>query len=179
MKTILFLFIGTSLTILSIFSFSRPNTNEHGGRCTGSASCSACSNCSRCGHCSSGGTCGVCRGSSSGRSFYSSGSTSKKKKKISYSKPSSNSVSRGFSSVTPKKKPIYYYNSNTSVINDNLLYTIYKSVNIRSGAGTNFSILETVPLNTKLIFLDTENDWYKVKIYDSGNEGYVYKKSVK
>ncbi len=181
MRNILLLVSGILLMTLSLFSFSKSDNNGHNGRCTGSAYCSACSNCSRCGHCGAGGTCGVCSGSSSGRSSSSSGYSSHKKKKRSYSESdfSNSNSSLGFYSSTRKKTPIYHYETNASLIEENFLYVIYKTVNIRIGAGKDFPIVETVKKNSKLIFLYEKADWYKVRVYDSGNEGYVYKESVK
>ncbi|MDP3487554.1 MAG: SH3 domain-containing protein [Bacillota bacterium] len=39
-------------------------------------------------------------------------------------------------------------------------------VNIRSGAGTNFSIIATLPMNTRLELLERGKDWHKVKYQD-------------
>ena len=179
-KLISFVIITFSLFLLH--SCFKANDNiGHDGRCTGSAYCTACTNCSRCGHCGSGGTCGVCSGTSSGRSSSNSGNSSRKKRKSSHSESytSSGNSSLGFYSSTRKKTPIYHYETNASLAEDNFLYTVYKSVNIRIGAGKNYPIVETVKKNTKLIFLYEKNDWYKVKVVDSKKEGYVYKESVK
>jgi len=181
MKKILLLFFGVILITFTSFYFSKNESNGHGGRCTGSANCTACSNCSRCGHCGAGGTCGVCSGSSWGKSISSSGHSSHKKKKRSYSRAynNSNNSSVGFYSSSRKRTPIYHYETNVSLTDENFLYTVYKSVNIRTGAGKNYPIIETVARNTKLIFLYEKSDWYKVKVVESNREGYVYKESVK
>lgn len=181
MKKFLLLFFGIILVTFTSFYFSKNENNGHKGRCTGSAYCTACSNCSRCGHCGAGGTCGVCSGSSSGRSYSGSGYSSSKKKKSyrSGSYKSSNNASANFYSSSRKKTPIYRYEANISLADENFLYTIYKSVNIRSGAGKNYPIVETVTKNTKLIFLYKKSDWYKVRVVDSEKQGYVYRKSVK
>ncbi|MBS3949053.1 MAG: SH3 domain-containing protein [Peptococcaceae bacterium] len=46
-----------------------------------------------------------------------------------------------------------------------------KMVNIRTGAGTNFSIIVTLPMNTRLEVLEKGKVWHKVKYQDS--VGYV------
>lgn len=50
-------------------------------------------------------------------------------------------------------------------------------VNLRSGAGTNHSVLECMPINTKFTFVDAKvysSNWYKIKLSD-GTVGYIYK----
>ncbi len=182
MKTIIISIFANGLLIFSLFSFSKPENGGHNGKCTGSSYCSACSNCSRCGHCGSGGTCGVCSGgSSSERISNNSGQSSHKKKKRSYSDSdiSNNNSSLGLYSSSKKKTPVYHYEGNQALKEENLLYTISKTTNLRSGAGKDFPIVETLKLNSKLILLYEKGEWYKVRVYDSGNEGYVYIKNVK
>lgn len=177
MKTIFTLLIGTSIFLIGL-SFIGKDLGDHNARCTGSANCNACSNCSRCGHCSAGGTCGVCRGSSSGRSFYSSKpkKTPAKKKNTSSSHNSSNNSGYGLysgSSSKNQKKPIYYYDSNSNLIDDNFLYAKNKLVNIRKGPGKNYPIIETAKQNEKLIFISEEGNWLKIVIQATETEGYV------
>lgn len=174
-------FVVITLSLFLLHSCFKANDNvRHDGRCTGSAYCSACTNCSRCGHCGSGGTCGVCSGSSSERS-YSSGNSSRKKNKHSSSGTYKSKHNSSLELYLParKKTPIYHYETNASLAEDNFLYTVYKSVNIRTGPGKNYPIVETVTKNTKLIFLYEKANWYKVKVVDSKKEGYVYKEGVK
>lgn len=50
-------------------------------------------------------------------------------------------------------------------------------VNLRSGSGTNYSVLKCMPINTKFTFVDAKvynSNWYKIKLSD-GTVGYIYK----
>jgi len=168
------------LLALSFFSFSKPDKNGHNGRCTGSAYCTACSNCSRCGHCGSGGTCGVCSGSSSGRSSSTYNYYSSKKRKSTSSKSKTSNFSTPTTFYSAKKKTaVYQYKSGDFLYDENLLYVVYQTVNIRKGAGKEFPVLKKVKKNTKLILLSEKGDWYKIRVYDSNVEGFVYKVSVR
>lgn len=56
-------------------------------------------------------------------------------------------------------------------------YVNATDVNLRSGAGTGYSILTTMSYNTKFTFVDGKlynSDWYKIKLTD-GTTGYIYK----
>ncbi len=128
------------------------------GRCTGSAYCSACSNCSRCKHCSAGGTCGVC---------YSYSAPVKKKS------PSTNSSASRRSSS--KKSS---FKSSSEFDNTSFLIVKSKTLNVRTGPGTNYEVIEKLIKGDFLIYLSFEKDWIKVKVVDSGKEGYVYYKYV-
>ena len=49
-------------------------------------------------------------------------------------------------------------------------------VNLRQGAGTGYSIVKTMSINTKFTFQDGKlynSNWYKIKLSD-GTEGYIY-----
>lgn len=49
-------------------------------------------------------------------------------------------------------------------------------VNLRSGAGTNYSVIKTMDINTKFTFVDGKlynSSWYKIKLSD-GTVGYIY-----
>ena len=55
-------------------------------------------------------------------------------------------------------------------------------VNLRSGAGTNYSVVECMRLNTKVTFVSTKlynNDWYNIKLTSNSKTGYVKKDYVK
>ncbi len=118
--------------------------------CTGSAYCSACTNCSGCKHCAKqGGSCGVC---SSG---------SKKKTRSKSSTRSTHSI--------PK---IHSYSFKSTVYTTTLL-------NLRSGPGTHYKIIEKLPKNEPLKYLETKDSWVKVKNIESGSIGYVYYKYLK
>lgn len=128
------------------------------GRCTGSAYCTACKNCSRCAHCSNGGTCGVCSGTSN--NFYSS---EKKKSKKATSTNYSNK------SYTTKK---YYYTDEVIIIYNDF-------VNLREKPSTSSKILEKLSFGDKVIFIEENGDWIKVKTDESENIGYLYSKILK
>ena len=54
------------------------------------------------------------------------------------------------------------------------------TLNIRSGAGTNYSILTTIPNGTKVTILETLDGWYKVtfKIDETETTGYASKQYI-
>ncbi|MDP9958871.1 SH3 domain-containing protein [Chryseobacterium lathyri] len=168
MKTfisLLILCIGT-FTAVS-FSLSDSESTHHGGRCTGSASCSACSNCTGCAHCSSGGSCGVCSGGSYGKK-----SSSKKKK----SKASSDlHYTRKSRSYNAPKIRIDEININTN----NRYFAGVAVTKIYEKPFLNSKVMETVPKNTELKQLSKQGSWYKVQVKKSGKVGYVYYKDVK
>ncbi|UWX59981.1 SH3 domain-containing protein [Chryseobacterium oranimense] len=169
MKTfisILILCIGT-FTALS-FNLSDSESLHHGGRCTGSASCSACSNCTGCAHCSSGGSCGVCSGSSYGKK-----SSSKKKKSKAYY-PDSHYTKKNKSYSSPKIR-IDEININTN----NRYFAGVAVTKIYAKPFLNSKVIETVPKNTELKQLSKHDSWYKVQVKKSGKVGYVYYKDVK
>lgn len=54
-------------------------------------------------------------------------------------------------------------------------------VNLRSGAGTSYSVVECMRLNTKFTFVSTNlynNDWYNIKLTSNSKTGYVRKDFV-
>lgn len=54
-------------------------------------------------------------------------------------------------------------------------------VNLRSGAGINYSVVECMRLNTKFTFVSTKlynNDWYNIKLTSNSKTGYVKKDYV-
>lgn len=54
-------------------------------------------------------------------------------------------------------------------------------VNLRSGAGTSYSVVECMRLNTKFTFVSTKlynNDWYNIKLTSNSKTGYVKKDFV-
>ncbi|MEE0869172.1 MAG: SH3 domain-containing protein, partial [Ruminococcus sp.] len=56
-------------------------------------------------------------------------------------------------------------------------YVNASEVNLRSGAGTNYSVLTCMSQNTKFTFVDGRvynSDWYKIKL-SNGTTGYIYK----
>lgn len=163
--SILILCIGTFLAVS--FSLSNSERPHHGGRCTGSASCSACSNCTGCAHCSSGGSCGVCRGGSYGKK-----SSSKKKK--SKASLDSHHTKKSKSYGSPKIR-IDEININTN----NRYFAGVAVTKIYAKPFLNSKVIETVPKNTELKQLSKQNSWYKVQVIKSGKVGYIYYKDVK
>lgn len=167
MKTfisILILCIGT-FTAVS-FSLSDSESPHHGGRCTGSASCSACSNCTGCAHYSSGGSCGVCGGGS--------GKKSSSKKKKSKAFPDSHYTKKSKSYHSPKIQ-IDEININTN----NRYFAGVAVTKIYEKPFLNAKVIKTVPKNTELKQLSKQDSWYKVQVKKSGKVGYVYYKDVK
>jgi DNA-binding protein H-NS len=59
------------------------------------------------------------------------------------------------SEAQPKQKVAYVKQSNSA-----------NTVNTRSGAGTSYSIVAKVSKGSKMIILDEQNDWYRVKLED-------------
>lgn len=60
--------------------------------------------------------------------------------------------------------------SDTGYVNDSY-------VNLRSGAGTSYSVVTVMDKNTKFTFVSTSlynSNWYKIKL-NNGKEGYIYK----
>lgn len=55
----------------------------------------------------------------------------------------------------PKQKVAYVKEGNT-----------YNSVNTRSGAGTSYPVVAKVNKDSKMLILDEQNDWYRVKLED-------------
>lgn len=129
---------------------------ESGGRCTGSAYCRACTNCSRCGHCNSGGSCGVC-GDGSNQTY----SSPKKTKK---------SFSNYYTSTREISKE--YYENET-------IYISNEVINLRSGPGLNYEIIEQIYSGDPVTFIEKEGEWIKVKVSDTGSIGYLYAKLLK
>lgn len=137
----------------------------HDGRCTGSANCSACTTCSRCGHCGAGGTCGACTVSSSTKS-----KPKKHKKSESY-------ASSGKKSKKPPKIVIDEVNINIGS-NSRYIASIPKII-IYERQSKESNIIERVTKNEKLIWLEKQPHWYKVKVQKSGKIGYVYHNDTK
>ncbi|MDE5432543.1 SH3 domain-containing protein [Elizabethkingia meningoseptica] len=174
-KMLFSLFTGLGLLIAS-YSPALSSTDHHNRGCTGSANCSACSNCSGCAHCTSGGTCGVCSGGSSGKRTYSSGGYSGKKTS---GKRSGSKLYSSKSAIKGNKSPVYYYDSKAALTESNYLYTINRKVEVRKAPGDHYKVIEVLQPNSRLIFLDKEEKWYKIRVYKSGAEGFVHSKNIK
>lgn len=135
---------------------------EEAARCTGSASCRACTNCSRCAHCSNGGSCGVCaRGTNPIRS---TSSTNRNE-----SARITNSTLRNFTLRNESESNDFL---KAFVITTNLL-------NLRYGPGSNYSVKSKLTPNQKIFYLAKTGDWVKVRVNDSGLEGFVHSHYIK
>lgn len=53
-----------------------------------------------------------------------------------------------------------------------------RSLNVRKGSGTKYSIITSIKKGSKVIILDAKNDWYKVQL-SNGKTGWVSKKYIK
>lgn len=165
------------ITVFFTFNFSFSQTNMvlasysdgEVGRCTGSSYCTACTNCSRCGHCGSGGSCGVC-----------SKSYRATPKKASTYKPSSSRVNKSSNSYTSKLKTVIYNLPNdisSKYYLKNLIVNI-EVLNLRSGPGTSYSVIETLQREQRLTFLAMTENWVKVKVNLTKTIGFVYYKHI-
>ena len=122
------------------------------GKCTGSAYCTTCKNCSACKHCSKeGGSCGVCE-------------AKPKAKTEKSSQPSG-----------------YNYKSSASDSADEviILSVIPAELNLYSGPGTNYKVIEKLKKGNSVVVIAYSGDWVKVKAVNSRNTGYVLLKDVK
>jgi len=46
-------------------------------------------------------------------------------------------------------------------------------VNVRQGAGTNFAVITTVTLNTRVVVLERGRDWHRIRLTD-GRTGFIH-----
>lgn len=176
MKTLVSLLLGSGLLLASYLTIFSPNAlKADAARCTGSASCSACTNCSRCGHCGAGGSCGVCRGSSSGRKAYSSGTnTSARKRSSAAVYTSSRSTALRSSAPTSRTKTI-----DRPFTIGTALYPVNEIINVRKGPGTQYPVIEKVTPRSELILLEVLESWYKVEVAETGTVGFVFANGVR
>lgn len=150
-----------------------------GGRCTGSSYCTACANCSGCKHCAqNGGSCGVCSGGNSRSTFTSS--SSHRSKSVKKKKKSAN-YSNSYSSP-----PYGFYDNSTTtsqtgeeVLYDSVLTVKTSILNVRSGSGTNYSVIVKLEKGDYVRCIETtKEDWVKVEVVPAGTVGYAYKKNL-
>lgn len=67
-------------------------------------------------------------------------------------------------------------NSNSNTSSADTGYVNASDVNLRSGAGTNYSVVATMSKNTKFTFISTKlynSNWYNIKL-NNGKSGYIY-----
>lgn len=137
---------------------------EKEARCTGSSNCRACKNCKYCKHCNSGGSCGVCSGGrSSYRSTTRSARSTPKVRKV-YS-------TTGSSIYSLPDDPYSQYYLKTLIVTNTYL-------NMRSGPGTNYRIIQKLKKDQLLTFLAMIGSWVKVRIKGSKTVGYVHMKYI-
>lgn len=155
-----------SLILLNSFIIYKTDfLDESCGRCSGTAYCSACSNCSGCKHCSqNGGSCGVCSsGTSAPNKTYSSKRTTSKKVKT--KTPKLQVIS------TDPIEPKLYFEEDT------IIYITAEKLNVRSGAGLQYSILTELSNGDIITVLEnSSSEWIKIKVAKNNIEGYVYGK---
>ncbi len=155
--------------------------------CTGSASCRACKTCNYCKYCNSGGSCGVCSGGSTrtsakssiyrGSETYSSPTTSPGNANTSYLLRSKEITTSSLNNYN--REDIYY-------VSDDLYSPFYlktlmvntETLNLRSGPGTEYAVLEKLTKYQELIFLAMTGEWVKVKTRASNRNGFVHYKFV-
>lgn len=154
-------------SVFTLISFGQESTiiasccNSNEAKCTGSSSCRACTNCSRCGYCSGGGFCGVC-----------ARPTSKKTATNSYYKSYSENKSN---------KPTQKFSLSDEVNSANYLKSLVlttRTLNLRNGPTTSYSVLEKIHQDQKLIYLALTGEWIKVKVKSTGTIGFVNYKYV-
>lgn len=155
-----------SLILLNSFIIYKTDfLDESCGRCSGTEYCSACSNCSGCKHCSqNGGSCGVCsNGTLAPNKTYSSKRTASKKVKT--KTPKLQVIS------TDPIEPKLYFEEDT------IIYITAEKLNVRSGAGLQYSILTELSNGDIITVLEnSSSEWIKIKIAKNNIEGYVYGK---
>ncbi|MGS2738762.1 SH3 domain-containing protein [Sinomicrobium sp. M5D2P17] len=176
----------------SFFSFGQDNKliasccEGSEARCTGSAYCSACTNCSRCKHCNSGGSCGVCSGNyrrTQKRTYSNNNSQTYKRKYSTGSSSSNNSNFRNLNSITShssySKNNIYYLPNDTfSKYYLKTLIVNTETLNLRSGPGTSYPVIEKLTKGQKLTFLAMTGNWVKVNVKSTKTIGFIHYKYI-
>lgn len=145
----LILILFTCVTIIS-----SPNSDDS-GTCTGSANCTACSTCEYCKYCNGGGgSCGVC---------------------------SMGSKNHGYDVFPTHKKS---NNSPSSIpktnISPNSIFSVSATtLNLRTGAGTNYSIISELHYGDLVKVIETSGNWRKVIVLTTLETGYVHGTYIK
>ena len=81
--------------------------------------------------------------------------------------------------ATKATKPVTQPTTSSSSVKG---YVASDYVNLRSGAGTNYSVVSCLRKNTKFTFLSTSlhnSSWYKIKVTSTSKTGYIKKDYVK
>ncbi len=138
------------------------------GRCIGSAYCSACRNCSRCAHCGSGGTCGVCSSNVHSPNTV----QSRTSKTLSIYNPR-------VTSMVNKKSSSVGKGGFANDLVEPLSVVRVKEINLHSGPGLSYPVIEKLKLNQKLKRLAKKGKWARVKVSSSGTLGYCKLEGIK
>lgn len=84
-------------------------------------------------------------------------------------------VKKSYSSTNKKNTSI----TKKNYLVGNNLYVTNTSLNLRSGPGINYEIVEKLSKNDELTFVKKQEDWIKVIVTNSKNTGWVFYKYVK
>lgn len=122
------------------------------GKCTGSGNCNACKTCNYCKYCNSGGSCGVCGKTTTSRSS------------------TTNNFSNSSKFSDDPHSPYYL----------KVLRVTAKTLNLRTGPGSNYVILKELDQDEELTFLAQSGNWVKVRTKNFYNNltGYIFYKYV-
>lgn len=130
------------------------------GRCTGSASCKVCKNCSRCAHCGAGHSCGVCAD-------------------MEEPEESQKTTRKNTTPRATTNKPRTPSANNDPDLSPAAQFEAISEINLRSGPGENFGIVEKLRKGAKMIKLTERGSWTKVQVVSSGKTGYVLSKYIR
>ena len=182
-KTISLLLLIIISSVYSIESYAQAtklvasHENHNGRRCTGAADCRACSDCSRCKYCNNGGSCGVCSGGSGTikqavNALFGGFTTGETIQRTSTEDPlnqNAKAMSQAMMSNTAAADNNKYENQYaTRILTVNL-----QRIDLRSGPGTHFPIIEELTKNQKVVFLKAEGAWVKVRVRKTKSIGYL------
>jgi len=122
--------------------------NSFAGRCVGATNCTACTSCRYCKHCNSGGRCGVCGGGESRETV------------------------RSYPNVPATRSSAGKHGSNV------LQYFVNaRWINVRSGPGTDFIIIDRIDNLTPVAVGLTHNGWCQIFYFkESYRNGYILRK---
>ncbi|MGM0607324.1 MAG: SH3 domain-containing protein [Candidatus Muiribacteriota bacterium] len=73
-----------------------------------------------------------------------------------------------------------HYTTSNTADNDNnsssnsIMYVDVSAANLRTGPDTGFEKINTITRDTKVQILARLEDWYKIRVVDTGFEGYIY-----
>lgn len=81
----------------------------------------------------------------------------------------------------PAPKPVKETRSSAvkSHLPGDKLIVASETLNVRSGAGTDYDVVETLADGEALTYLSQQGDWFEVRVVKSGKRGYVNSKFVR